>query len=265
MGGLRAIYFHRMQNSSPTARLRTAVLPVVTAGALYFLLAALTRRLPGGETFPTPLEVGKTFMRSLSSGELPKETWTSLWRVVVAYGLAAFLGLPLGVALGRVAPLREALLPVVNFLRAVSPLSWIPFAILWFGLGNPPVIFLVFGATFPPLVLGTMAATLAVPQIYFRVGRDYGLSVFAITLPAILPQVFTTLRVTAGLAWVVIVAAEMVSREGGLGFLIHDARNGQMLDLAIVGIIAIGTLGILTDRLLGLLGRLPAVRWGYER
>ncbi|WP_394794138.1 ABC transporter permease [Armatimonas sp.] len=254
-----------MQNSSLTARLRAVVLPVVTAGALYFLLAALTRRLPGGETFPTPLEVGKTFMRSLSSGELPKETWTSLWRVVVAYGLAAFLGLPLGVALGRVAPLREALLPVVNFLRAVSPLSWIPFAILWFGLGNPPVIFLVFGATFPPLVLGTMAATLAVPQIYFRVGRDYGLSVFAITLPAILPQVFTTLRVTAGLAWVVIVAAEMVSREGGLGFLIHDARNGQMLDLAIVGIIAIGTLGILTDRLLGLLGRLPAVRWGYER
>lgn len=254
-----------MQNLSWITRLRAVVLPVVTAGVLYAILATITRRLPGGATFPTPMEVGQAFVKSVQQGELLKETWTSLWRVVVAYGLAALLGMPLGVALGRVTPLREALLPVVNFLRAVSPLSWIPFAILWFGLGDPPVIFLVFGATFPPLVLGTMAATLAVPQIYFRVGRDYGLSTFAITLPAILPQVFTTLRVTAGLAWVVIVAAEMVSREGGLGFLIHDARNGQMLDLAIVGIVAIGALGILTDRLLGLLGRLPVVRWGYER
>lgn len=258
-----------MAISSPAARVRAVLLPLIAAAVLYFLVATITRRLPGGETFPTPGEVGKAFAKGFRSGELMKESWASLWRVAVAYGLSALVGLPLGVVLGRSTPLREALLPIVNFLRAVSPLSWIPFAILWFGIGDKPVVFLVFAATFPPIVLGTMTATLSVPQIYFRVGRDYGLSgatlLTQVTLPAILPQVLTTLRVTAGLAWVVIVAAEMVSREGGLGFLIYDARNGQMMDVVIVGIILIGALGIATDRLLGALGRLPTIRWGFER
>jgi NitT/TauT family transport system permease protein len=158
---------------------------------------------------------------------------------------------------------------VLNFFRFLSPLAWIPFAILWFHIGDKPAIFLIFMATFFPLALATMVAVASIPSIFFRVAKDYhykGLELLTkVTFPAVLPQVITALRVSYGIAWVVIVAAEMVGCQDGLGYGIWEARNGLRLDSAVCYMIVIGTLGTGIDRLLAQLTKLPGVRWGYER
>jgi NitT/TauT family transport system permease protein len=160
-------------------------------------------------------------------------------------------------------------LPAINFFRNLSPIAWIPFAILWLGIGDLPVVFLIFMASFFPIMLGTMAAVASVPAIYFRVAKDYGFSssekLRQVTLPAIAPHVITTLRVTAGLAWLVVVAAEMIAGRDGLGFAIWDARNGLRMDLLVVGMTVIGCIGVVIDRLLLRLTLIPSLRWSYER
>jgi NitT/TauT family transport system permease protein len=144
-----------------------------------------------------------------------------------------------------------------------------PFAILWFGIGDVPAIFLIFLASLFPLILATTASVATVPAVYYRVARDHGMRGWAlvtrVTLPAILPQIITALRVTAGIAWVVVVAAEMVAGRDGLGFAIMDARNGLRTDIVVVEMIVIGVIGIVIDRALFGLTKIPSVRWGYER
>lgn len=229
---------------------------------------SLLRVFPGS-VFPSPLAVALGFGEELRSGRLLNDLVASLFRVTTGFALAVALGLPLGLWLGQGARARLALLPAVNFFRNLSPLAWIPFAILWFGIGDLPAIFLIFMASFFPIVLATVAAVASIPTVYFRVAQDYGFRgaelLTQVTLPAIAPQVITALRVTAGLAWVVVVAAEMIAGRDGLGFAIWDARNGLRMDLLVSGMIVIGVIGVLIDRLLVQLMRLPSVRWGYER
>jgi NitT/TauT family transport system permease protein len=260
---------------SPAAMAKTPdgwsrLLPLVV---LLFALAvwaalSLLRVFPES-VFPSPLSVLKGFGEEFRSGRLSDDLIASLFRVASGFALAVALGLPLGLWLGHGARARRALLPAVNFFRNLSPLGWIPFAILWFGIGDLPAIFLIFMASFFPIVLATVAAVASIPLVYFRVAQDYGFRgaelLTQVTLPAIAPQVITALRVTAGLAWVVVVAAEMIAGHDGLGFAIWDARNGLRMDLLVCGMIVIGLIGVLIDRLLVQLMRLPSVRWGYER
>jgi NitT/TauT family transport system permease protein len=132
-----------------------------------------------------------------------------------------------------------------------------------------PAIFLLFMASFFPIVLSTTAAVANIPVVYFRVARDYGFKgvemLTQVTFPAALPQVITALRVTAGLAWVVVVAAEMLAGRDGLGFAVWDARNGLRTDLLVVEMIVIGLIGVGIDRILVMLTKIKSVRWGYDR
>jgi NitT/TauT family transport system permease protein len=220
-------------------------------------------------SFPAPIEVLSGMGEELTRGRLFQDIIASLFRVSTGFLLAVVLGLPLGLTIGLHAASRVALLPFVNFFRSLSPLAWIPFAILWFGVGDIPSIFLIFMSVFFPVVLSTLAAVASIPSVHFRVGRDYGLRgiemLTQVTIPAIMPQIITTLRVTAGLAWLVVVAAEMIAGRDGLGFLIWDARNGLRNDLVVVGMVVIGLIGIALDRMLMTMTRIPSVRWGYER
>jgi len=219
--------------------------------------------------FPHPWYVAKGLVGEIRSGRLFDDAVASLFRVLSGFLLAVGLGVPLGLLVGHSAAAQRALLPVVNFFRSLSPLAWIPFAILWLGIGDPPAIFLIFMAAFFPVVLSTCAAVANVPSVYFRVARDLGLTgrdlLRQVTLPAIAPQVITTLRVTAGLSWLVVVAAEMIAGRDGLGFAVWDARNGLRIDLLAASMVAIGFIGAALDRLLVQLTRIPSVRWGYER
>jgi NitT/TauT family transport system permease protein len=219
--------------------------------------------------FPTPLAVARGLASELASGRLVDDAIASVFRVAVGFLLAVGLGIPSGLLLGHSSAARAACLPLVNFFRSLSPLAWIPFAILWLGIGDPPAIFLIFMAAYFPIVLSTAAAVAGIPSVYFRVARDLGIGgprlLREVTLPAIAPQVITALRVTAGLSWLVVVAAEMIAGRDGLGFAVWDARNGLRIDLLAAAMVAIGVIGASLDRLLVQLTRIPSVRWGYER
>src|SRR5690625_126640 len=119
------------------------------------------------------------------------------------------------------------------------------------------------------IILATFSAVENMTSVYFRVANDYGMEkgeiLRKVTFPAIAPQVITTLRVTAGLSWLVVVAAEMIAGNDGLGFAIWDARNGLRMDLLVSGMIVIGVIGVILDRLLVQLTKIPGVRWGYEQ
>lgn len=219
--------------------------------------------------FPSPGSVFKAFQEELTEGRLLNDIVASLWRVGIGFVLSTMLGIPIGLWLGQHLKARQALVPMLNFFRFLSPLAWIPFAILWFHIGDKPAIFLIFMATFFPMALATMVAVAGIPSIYFRVARDYNYKgvdlLINVTFPAVLPQVITALRVSYGISWVVIVAAEMVGCQDGLGYGIWEARNGLRLDSATCYMIVIGTLGMGIDRLMAQLTKLPGVRWGYER
>jgi len=245
-------------------------LPLAVALVAVFLWAVLSRlEVFPSTAFPSPIDVWLGFVEKALHGALLDDIVASLFRVTMGFGLAVLLGIPLGLWLGLSVRARVALLPAVNFFRSLSPLAWIPFAILWFGIGDVPSIFLIFMTAFFPMILATSAAVAGIPAVYFRVARNYNFHgtefLTQVTIPAIAPQVITSLRVTAGLSWVVVVAAEMIAGRDGLGFLIWDARNQLRPDLVVVGMIIIGITGVIIDRLLVKLTQLPSVRWGYER
>ncbi|MGC4046803.1 MAG: ABC transporter permease [Armatimonas sp.] len=258
-------------NSRPEKVLvKQIVLPllVLLLAMIVWWVLALKKVYPES-AFPTPSQVFDGFMEEGKRGRLFDDIIASLFRVSSGFLLATGLGIPLGLLLGLRLHARYALLPAVNFLRNLSPLAWIPFAILWFGIGDAPAVFLIFMASFPPIILTTMVAVAHIPEVYFKVARDYSMKgmelLTQVIIPAILPQILTALRVTAGLAWVVVVAAELIAGRDGLGFLIWDARNALRPDLVVVGMVIIGAFGVLTDRLLAQLTRIPSVRWSYER
>jgi NitT/TauT family transport system permease protein len=219
--------------------------------------------------FPAPLEVARGFVEEARSGRLWTDLVTSLFRVTCGFLLAVLTGVPIGLWMGQKSWARTSFLPVVNFFRNLSPLAWIPFAILWFGVGDASATFLIFLSVFFPVVLATMAAVANIPAVYSRVAHDYGMGdvekLIGVTLPAIMPQIIITLRVAAGVAWLVVVAAEMIAGRDGLGFAVMDSRNGLRTDLLVVAMIVIGLTGVAIDTALVQLTKIPSVRWGYDR
>jgi NitT/TauT family transport system permease protein len=244
--------------------------PFVTGAALLALwwIPHAAGIYPVG-TVPSPDAVAEAFAGEIKSGRLLDDTIASLYRVAWGYVLAVVTAVPLGLVIGRSLRARDALLPWVNFFRNLSPIAWIPFAIVWFGVNDPPAIFLLFYATFFQIVLATAAAASSVPKVYYRVAEDLGESgwtvLFRVTLPAIMPQLVTALRVAIGVAWMVVVAAEMIAVPSGLGYLIVDARNGLRWDLLVCGMITIGAIGIGLDFAFARLAKIPSVSWGFER
>lgn len=251
-------------------RWRVLVFPLI----VFFILLVIWYCLVHFNIFPayampSPGMVANSFWQDLLSGTLLNDIVASLWRVAIGFTISAALGIPAGLWLGQHLAGRQAFLPLLNFFRFLSPLAWIPFAILWFHIGDKPAVFLIFMATFFPLALATMSAVATIPSIYFRVAKDYnytGIQLLTkVTFPAVLPQIITALRVSYGIVWVVIVAAEMVGCQDGLGYGIWEARNGLRLDSAACYMIVIGLLGMGIDRFLLQFTKLPNVRWGYER
>ena len=182
---------------------------------------------------------------------------------------AAVVAIPLGLTIGWYRRADMAINPLVQIFRPISPLAWIPVAILWFGVGDLAAIFLIFVGCFFPLLITAMSAVHNVPAVYIEVGRNFGLStrefIYRVLYPAVMPQLITGARITLGMAWLVVVAAEMISVNSGLGFLIIDARNaGNRYDLVIAGMVIIGIIGLLLDLGMRSLERVKSFRWGYS-
>ena len=201
-------------------------------------------------------------------GLLVKYIVASLFRVTWGYFGAVIVGIPAGVILGLWRNGEAAVNPFLQILRPISPLAWIPIAILWFGVGDVSAIFLIFLASLFPLVVTAMQAVHNIESVHVRAGANFGLTraqlIRSVVLPAILPQLIVGMRISLGIAWLVVVAAEMIAVNSGLGFLIIDARNaGNRYDLVVAGMILIGAIGVVLDLVMRQAERLDFVRWGY--
>ena len=219
-----------------------------------------------GQILPGPISVAGGMIDLLRHGILLKYVVASLFRVTWGFSLAAILAIPSGLALGWYRRGEMALNPIMQIFRPISPLAWIPIAILWFGVGDFAAIFLIFVGCFFPLLLTAMNAVHNIPAVYIDAGRNFGLSpgefVARILYPAVIPQLLVGLRITLGIAWLVVVAAEMISVNSGLGFLIVDARNaGNRYDLVVAGMVMIGVIGLLLDLLMRSLEQVKSFRW----
>jgi NitT/TauT family transport system permease protein len=183
--------------------------------------------------------------------------------------LAVVLAVPLGLMIGWNRRANMAFNPLIQLLRPISPLAWIPIAILWFGVGDLAAIFLIFLGCVFPLLLTTINAVQSIPAVYLNAGRNFGLSPAAVVarvlFPAVIPQLIIGMRITLGVGWLVVVAAEMIAVNSGLGFLIVDARNaGNRYDLVVAGMVIIGLIGLLLDVGMHSLQQFKSLRWSYS-
>jgi NitT/TauT family transport system permease protein len=221
------------------------------------------------ELLPGIAQILHAFFGLIADGSLLRHCVASLFRVTVGFYLAIFVAVPLGIFLGCCQPVYRLIDPLIQFLKPISPLAWAPFAILWFGIGDLPAIFIIFMASLFPLLIPIIKATADINPIYFQVAANLQLtrwnSLVHIILPAILPNIILVLRVTLGIAWVVVVAAEMIAVKSGLGFLIVDGRNSFRVDRVIVAMAAIGAIGLIMDGIMQRLEKIESVRWRIEQ
>jgi NitT/TauT family transport system permease protein len=220
--------------------------------------------------FPTPWQVVTGALELVDDGSLWEHIGSSLFRVGVGFGLALLVAVPLGLWMGWVGGAYRTLNPIFQMLRPISPIAWIPLAILWFGVGDLSPVFLIFISSVFPMVVQTTSGVHTIERRYLRAAANFGVSrrvLFRrVVIPAVLPEIIVGMRIGIGVAWLVVVAAEMIALRSGLGYLIMDSRNaGNRYDLVIASMIIIGAIGLLLDSGTRLLERLKTVKWRYVR
>ncbi|NOQ34608.1 MAG: ABC transporter permease subunit [Methylococcaceae bacterium] len=241
--------------------------PLITFLGVLILWELITRFSGWShQVFPSPLAVLISMQELVINGELLKQSVASLFRVTIGFFLAVILGIPLGIILGRLEIAKLLFNPLVQFLRPISPLAWIPLAMLWFGIGDQPAIFLIFLSSFFPMVVSTSVAVETIKPTFFQVAANFNFSrydvITKIVIPAITPEVITALRLTITIAWLVVVAAEMIAVQSGLGYMILDSRNALRMDYVMVGMIVIGIIGLFLDFMMRALGNIESTAWG---
>lgn len=224
----------------------------------------------GSVIFPTPWQVVTGTAELIRDGTLWRHIGASLFRVAAGFGIAVAVAVPLGLWMGWVRGAYTALNPVLQILRPISPIAWIPIAILWFGVGDASPIYLIFISSVFPMAVQTTVGVHTIETRYLRAAANFEVSrreLFRrVVIPAALPQIIVGMRIGLGVAWLVVVAAEMIALRSGLGYLIIDSRNaGNRYDLVIAGMILIGLIGLLLDGAMRLLEGLRSVRWRYAR
>jgi nitrate/nitrite transport system permease protein len=247
------------------------VLPPLAAMALLVAVWGLLTT-PGG-TFPTPgatfdaaakLFADPFYQNGPNDQGIGWNVLNSLERVGLGFGLAALVGIPLGFLIGRFALLNRAVAPLISLLKPVSPLAWLPIGLLVFKSANPAAIWTIFICSIWPMVINTAAGVQRVPQDYLNVARVLQLSEWKVAtrilLPAVMPYILTGIRLSVGTAWLVIVAAEMLTGGVGIGFWVWDEWNNLNVAHILVAIFVIGMVGLLLEwALLGV-----AKRFDYE-
>jgi NitT/TauT family transport system permease protein len=245
-----------------------ATLPAVAVIAIllaaWWVIVAETQSV----IFPTPWQVVVGTAELIRDGTLFTHIGASLMRVGIGFSLAVLVAVPLGLWLGWVKGAYSTLNPLFQILRPISPIAWIPIAILWFGVGNASPIYLIFISSVFPMIVQTTAGVHTIERRYLWAAQNFGVSRYTlfrqVVIPAVLPQIIVGMRIGLGVAWLVVVAAEMIALRSGLGYLIIDSRNaGNRYDLVIAGMIIIGLIGLMLDGVMRLLEGLKSVRWRY--
>jgi NitT/TauT family transport system permease protein len=183
----------------------------------------------------------------------------SVYRAYTAFALAVVLGVPLGIFIGWNRTFHEFAFPLVETLRPIPPLSWVPLAILMLPGTEPPVIFVTFIAAFFATVLNTVLGVQSIDQSYFRAAQCLGFTrrkmLIHVVIPGAMPHVFTGLQIAMGLSWVALVAGEMIAGKRGLGYMIYDAYSMVQIPTIIMGMLTLGFLGFFSSAMVRYLGR----------
>lgn len=233
-------------------KISTIIVPFVVLLALWQAVAA-AGWFPAS-LFPSPIVVFKSLAARAESGKLVLDIGASMYRFFIGYIIASVSAIILGLLLGWFPKTWQFLNPIIQFLRPISPVAWLPFIVLWMGIGDIPAIVIIFLAAFFPILLTTVTAVTKIDPVYLKISANFGLSsfqtLFKIVFPAIFPQIVNGLHIAVGTAWIFLVAGEMAGTQSGLGYLIVDARNNLQTDMLLAAIIVIGILGLVLDLLI---------------
>ena len=204
---------------------------------------------------PAPSRVAARWWDHASSGEMLQDATGSITRVAGGFAIGAGLAIPLGLLLGAKPWVNELFDPLLQVLRPIPPIAYIPLAILWFGLGDPPAFFLIALGAFFPVLVNTIAGVLHVDSIHLRAAQNLGASEWTIfrrvILPSAMPYVLSGMRIGIGVAFIVVIVAEMTAVNQGLGYRILEAREYFWSDKIIAGMITIGLIGLAIDLVMG--------------
>jgi NitT/TauT family transport system permease protein len=252
----------RQRHTSLMKMPRTMPLVVYSIAAVLGLLllwtAVTVSGLVGPGYLPTPQGMATEFAALLQDGYKGKSLWAhieaSLFRTIIGFLIGAVIGIPLGLLSGYSKVVGAMFSPIMAFVRPIPPIAFIPMAVLYFGLGETGKIVLILFTAFNYAFVNAHAGAAGVPLAYFRAAQSIGLSrsqtFFRVVLPAAVPQIFTGLKVAMALSWAVVVAAELVGAQAGLGFMISDAAQLFRIPVVFIGIALIGVIGLILNALL---------------
>jgi NitT/TauT family transport system permease protein len=249
--------------------LRRGAITIIVVATLYQAVALSGHFAPA--LMPPLGAVARTLLESLLDGTMFGHAAATLYRVLCGFGLAVFIGLPLGVLMARFRPVENFVLPLASALMPIPSLAWIPVFILWFGLGNTVTILIVFYAALFPMLLNTWSGVRSVNPIWLRAAGAMGANEHAlfwkVIIPGASPFIITGLRQSFLRAWVAVIGAEMLAAsDWGLGWVIFDAKEFLNADVMLASLVVIGFIGFVTERLVfGSLERATIYRWGMAR
>ena len=236
------------------------VAPPLTGILVLLMIWTVVAALSKG-TLPGPMKTGASalalfahpfYIKGPNDQGIGWNLLGSMWRVAKGFGLAAVIGIPFGFVLGRFLVIGKAANPIISLLRPVSPLAWLPIGLAVFKAAGPAAIFVIFICSIWPMIINTTLGVASVPQDYLNVARVLRLSewkVFTkILLPASIPYVLTGAKLALGIAWLAIVASEMLTGGVGIGFWLWDEWNNLVMEHIIIAILVIGAVGLLLEQ-----------------
>jgi NitT/TauT family transport system permease protein len=258
---------NRFEKVGPTA---TAVLlGAVGIAASIALWSFVSNRLNNVVLLPTPLRVLESYRDLIADGSLAGDVRASVIRVFGGFLIASVIAVPLALLLAYSRILRGIVMPVIALLRPIPPIAWIPLAILWMGLGDPPSYFITAIAAFFPIFLNAFAGGTSLQQEHVNAARSLGAQIPAllvsVMLPSALPMIITGFRIGLGQAWMAVVTAELIATQSGLGYMIQISRLDLETPRVLVGMTVIGLLGAVMIGALGMIERRLIVPWNYQR
>lgn len=224
--------------------------------------------------FPSPHNVVSAFLELCSTGlrgstsnkNLFGHIGVSMVRFFLGYLTAAVSGVIFGLVLGIFPKIFAYINPLLQMIRPIASIAWLPFIVLWFGIGDLPAVIIIFIAGFFPVLLSTVAAVKHVDATYLKVAQNFGISrgksLVKIIFPAVFPQIMNSLHLALGTSWIFLVSGEMVGAQSGLGFLVMDAKNCIRSDALLAVMITIGVIGFLLDTAMNSLEKWVRSRFG---
>ena len=243
---------------------RYAVISFIVLIALWQLLYTVSDF--NEALFPSPFKALRALIELAADGTLFRHIGTSLYRFAAGYCSAVVSAVLLGLVLGWFSKAFRFVDPIVQLLRPISPTAWMPFIVLWFGIGDVPAIVIIFIAGFFPVLLTTVAAVANIDPIYLKVSRSFGIRqpqlMWKVIFPAAFPQIASGIHLALGTSWIFLVAGEMVGAQSGVGYLIIDARNDLRTDILLADIVVIGLIGLILDTLLEMAEKRILRAWG---